>query len=730
MNPNEEQRLTAYALGELPPEERQKIEQDIQSAPEKQQYVAEIQALAHQLENELADEPPMLELTAQQRDALLQTAGEAAASRKIIRFPWRPLISIAAAAAVVALVFGGLYVSQPVYQTKVKLAKADRVKGQTMIIPAVVMEQADFEEELEMLDNMPSMEPTDAESMIASAPEVLDGSLLEVDTTAPSEELVTEFAALDIQTASSPLVMKGLHAGRSSVGRKSKMMSNRLSQRGNGLAAGVIPCRIIPAPLPESPNTESYASVEENVYRTVQEHPLSTFSIDVDTASYANIRRFLKNGSMPPKDAVRVEEMINYFNYNYAPPQNDVPFAVHIESAACPWNTEHQLVKIGLKGRELDRSSAPACNLVFLLDVSGSMQNPNKLPLVQKAMRLLVKQLTPSDRVAIVVYAGASGLVLPSTSCDEPDTIVDALDRLRAGGSTNGGDGIRLAYAEAMKNFIDDGVNRVILCTDGDFNVGVTSPDALVEMVKERAREGVFLTVLGFGMGNYKDSTLEQIANKGNGNYAYIDSFSEARKNLVEQAAGTLFTIAKDVKLQIEFNPAVFEAYRLIGYENRVLAKEDFNNDKKDAGELGAGHTVTAFYELVPKGSPTFAPPVDPLKYQPEPTAEPVREETGKPADSSEWLTVKLRWKLPDENQSTKIEIPYTGTLRPFVEAAEDFRFAAGVAAAGMLMRHDSYVNDITYDRIIEWTVNATGSDPSGYRREFIDLLRNAQALQ
>ncbi len=357
-------------------------------------------------------------------------------------------------------------------------------------------------------------------------------------------------------------------------------------------------------PSANAQGTEAYAPIVENNFESVWQQPLSTFSIDVDTASYANVRRFLNQTSMPPAEAVRIEEMLNYFHYDYAPPQDNVPFAAHTAVADCPWAPAHRLVRVALKGREIAVDKRPASNLVFLLDVSGSMQDPNKLPLVKEGLRLLVGKLDENDRVAIVVYAGASGLALPSALGSDKQKIMQAIDALVAGGSTNGASGIQLAYDTAVANFVRGGANRVILATDGDFNVGITDPDQLVALIKEKAASGIFLSVLGFGMGNLKDATLEQLADKGNGNYAYIDSLAEARKVLVEQLSGTLVTIAKDVKIQIEFNPARVQSYRLIGYENRILAKEDFNDDKKDAGEIGAGHTVTALYEVVPTGAP------------------------------------------------------------------------------------------------------------------------------
>jgi Ca-activated chloride channel family protein len=469
-------------------------------------------------------------------------------------------------------------------------------------------------------------------------------------------------------------------------------------------------------------HTETYDRIVSNAFVRVTDHPLSTFSIDVDTASYSNLRRFLNCGQLPPKGAIRIEELINYFRYDYAPPRGGAPFATHVEMAACPWNTEHRLVRIGLKGKVLHNDSRPASNLVFLLDVSGSMQPANKLPLVRKAMALLTEQLGENDRVGIVVYAAASGLVLPSTPCDQKETILAALDRLRAGGSTNGGEGIRLAYRTAVENFIPSGTNRVILCTDGDFNVGVTDQSELIRLIERNAASGVFLSVLGFGMGNYKDSTLEKLADKGNGNYAYIDDFAEARKVLVEQITGTLVTIAKDVKIQVEFNPAKVAAYRLIGYENRLLRKEDFNDDTKDAGEIGAGHTVTALYEIVPAGQEIDTPAVDPLKYQ----------EGARLADaarSDETLTLKLRYKAPDGEKSKLLVFPVADDAKSFSDASADFRFAVAVAAFAMILRDCEHKGNYTIDGVIELAGSSLGNDESPYRIEFVELARKAKRL-
>ncbi len=473
-------------------------------------------------------------------------------------------------------------------------------------------------------------------------------------------------------------------------------------------------------------NTASYDAIADNAFLTVKDNPLSTFSIDVDTASYANVRRFLNNGQLPPKGAVRIEEMLNYFSYDYPQPAGDAPFSATMEVAACPWAPEHRLVRIGLRGRDLARSERPAVNLVFLIDVSGSMSAPNRLPLVKQSLRLLVDQLRDEDRVAIAVYAGASGTVLEPTR--DKQRMRHALDRLQAGGSTNGAAGIQLAYQLAEKSFIKSGTNRVILATDGDFNVGVTNQSELIDLIEKKAKSGVFLTVLGFGMDNLKDSTLEKLADKGNGNYGYIDTLLEAKKMLVEQMNGTLFTIAKDVKIQVEFNPAQAAAYRLIGYENRVMAKEDFNDDKKDAGEIGAGHTVTALYEIVPAGA--FAPgvtqPVDELKY----SAEKSEIRNQKSEMSPELLTLKLRYKQPDGDVSAKLEFPLTDRGETWEKSSRDFRWAAAVASFGMLLRDSPHKGRTTWDSALELAHEGKAEDGTGYRAECIALLEKARAVK
>src|SRR5205814_3072116 len=434
-------------------------------------------------------------------------------------------------------------------------------------------------------------------------------------------------------------------------------------------------------------------------------------------------------GSLPPKDAVRVEEMINYFSYDYREPEGDKPFSIDLDSTACPWDPTHRLVRIGLKGREIANDKRPASNLVFLLDVSGSMMPAERLPLVKQAMRLLVEKLTEKDRVAIVIYAGGSGLALQSTTGDRKELIMRALEELKAGGSTNGAEGIELAYKVAAENFIKGGVNRVILATDGDFNIGVTNQGDLIRLIEAKAKSGVFLSVLGVGTDNLKDSTMQKLADKGNGNYAYLDSIDEARKVLVQQINGTLMTIAKDVKIQVEFNPAQVASYRLIGYEKRMLRKEDFNNDKGDAGEIGAGHTVTALYEVVPVGASTnpaaSVPPVDALKYSSN-----ERPTSAQSTTSNEMLTVKLRYKKPDADKSELVERAVTDTAGKFENAPVDLKFAAAVAEFGMILRDSEYKGNGTFAAVLEWAQEGKGSDANGYRSGFIELVRKAQALK
>ncbi len=465
-------------------------------------------------------------------------------------------------------------------------------------------------------------------------------------------------------------------------------------------------------------NTEEYDAIQENIFHDASRNPLSTFSIDVDAASYSNMRRFINNGQRPPKDAVRIEEMVNYFDYDYAQPNDEHPFNIITEISTAPWNSQHKLVHIGLQGKKIPTQNLPPSNLVFLIDVSGSMDEPNKLPLLKSSFKMLVNELRQQDYVSIVVYAGAAGLVLDPTSGAEKKKIMEALDNLEAGGSTAGGAGIQLAYAVAKEHFKAEGNNRVILATDGDFNVGESSNGGMERLIEEKRKDGVFLTVLGFGMGNYKDSKMEILSDKGNGNYAYIDNITEAQKVLVNEFGGTLFTIAKDVKLQIEFNPSKVKAYRLIGYENRMLKSEDFNNDKKDAGELGSGHTVTALYEIIPVGVEGEFLKIDELKYQTtkvDPAA----------SKSKELMTVKFRYKKPDEDVSKLIVHPLVDTQVTLNKTSDDFRWSASVAAFGMLLRESEYVKNFSYDQVVQLAQGSKGIDKEGYRIEFINMAKS-----
>ena len=470
---------------------------------------------------------------------------------------------------------------------------------------------------------------------------------------------------------------------------------------------------------PSNSNTESYATIQENGFKSVTLNPLSTFSVDVDGASYSNIRRYINGGSLPPIDAVRVEEMINYFDYNYEIPKKK-PFSINTELSYAPWNENHLLLHVGLKGKTIDMKNVPHSNIVFLLDVSGSMDSPNKLPLVKSSLKLLLEKLRPEDRVAIVVYAGNSGLVLPSTSCSNKEEILKALDNLKAGGSTAGGAGLKLAYKVAMENFINDGNNRIVLATDGDFNVGQSSNGDMLRLIENHRDQGIGISVLGFGMGNYKDDKMEIIANKGNGNYAYIDNLLEAKKVLVNEFGGTFFTIAQDVKFQLEFNPAEVEKYRLIGYENRLLNEEDFEDDTKDAGEIGAGHTVTALYEIIPKAP---AKELDQnLKYQDVKLNDYAKK-------SKDLITLKLRYKQPGTSKSKLIEKEVKAIPSLLNSTSNNFRFSAAVAGFGMLLRNSEYKGNITWDKVTLLAKLARGEDELGYRGEFIRLVNSAKLL-
>jgi Ca-activated chloride channel family protein len=487
-------------------------------------------------------------------------------------------------------------------------------------------------------------------------------------------------------------------------------------------AASAVQCISMSAPMMDQEfNTENYSAISENGFKNPMNQPLSTFSIDVDNASYSNIRRFINMGQLPPKDAVRIEEMINYFDFDYKQPIGDKPFAVSTEIATCPWNSKHNVLMVGLQGKEVEKSTIPPSNLVFLLDVSGSMNAANKLPLVKSAMRMLVDELRPQDKVSIVVYAGAAGLVLDATPGTNKKKILDALENLSAGGSTAGGEGLRLAYKVAGENLIEKGNNRIILATDGDFNVGISSDSEMEKIVSEEKQRGIFITVLGFGMGNYKDNKLEIISDKGNGNYAYIDNIQEARKIFIKEFGGTLYTIAKDVKIQIEFNPEKVKAYRLIGYENRLLNAEDFKDDKKDAGEMGSGHQVTALYEIIPIGVDTQIPEVDKLKYQ--------QQKGSNSNHNNEMATLKCRYKEPDGNNSIADSLIIKESTNKQAGPTSNFKLATGIAQFGMLLRDSEYKGNSTIDNTVELVKQGRGNDEEGYAGELIRLIESARSL-
>ncbi len=688
--------LTAFALGELTGAERTAMEQTVASSPEAQEFVAETQQLARLLKADYAAD-------AQLPSERLPNVVTMREQRRLwSSTQWG---SLAAALAIFAVI-------------AVFAVSMIRREGGTLVArgPSTV--------------NLPEKAPLPEATIEAEVPPAEQTYAYQQPSATVPEQMAEAPAAPPEVMADKPAAdMKSYgYTGAGKTKVPAAPMARMMTRNGT-LEEAEVPSR-----CRQDFNTATYDHVDENPFLPAASNPLSTFSIDVDTASYSNVRRFINTGSLPPKDAVRVEEMINYFSYDYREPEGDKPFSIDLDSTACPWDPTHRLVRIGLKGREIANDKRPASNLVFLLDVSGSMMPAERLPLVKQAMRLLVEKLTEKDRVAIVIYAGGSGLALQSTTGDRKEVIMRALEELKAGGSTNGAEGIELAYKVAMENFIKGGVNRVILATDGDFNIGVTNQGDLIRLIETKAKSGVFLSVLGVGTDNLKDSTMQKLADKGNGNYAYLDSIDEARKVLVQQMNGTLMTIAKDVKIQVEFNPARVASYRLIGYEKRMLRKEDFNNDKVDAGEIGAGHTVTALYEIVPAGTgatdpAASVPPVDPLKYQ-SPNPNSVATTYADPKRSEETLTVKLRYKKPDGDTSELTERSFTDNGSKFENAPPDLKFAAAVAEFGMILRDSAHKGNGTLGAVIEWAVEGKGRDAAGYRAGFIEMARKAQTLK
>lgn len=472
---------------------------------------------------------------------------------------------------------------------------------------------------------------------------------------------------------------------------------------------------------PQQRNAETYKEIKENSFVAVAQQPVTTFSADVDRAAYANVRRIIGYGQIPPKDAVRIEEMVNYFDYDYpAPEEGSVsPLRVSPELAPAPWNPNHLLLRIGLQAKKIDLAQAPPSNIVFLIDVSGSMDEENKLPLLKSSFKMLLGQLRPDDKIAIVTYANGTKVALPSTSVKDKEKIIKVLDNLYASGGTSGGRGIQLAYEQAQKSFIKNGNNRIILATDGDFNIGINNTTDLEKFIEKQRESGIYMSVLGFGIGNYRDDMAETIADKGNGNYAYIDNITEAKKVLVNELSGTLFAVAKDVKLQLEFNPKYVKEYKLIGYENRMLANEDFTNDKKDAGEIGAGHTVTALYELIPSDGKV----AQSLRYQ--------SQELNEKGKGNELGFLKIRYKDPKVKDAKSVEItePLVFNKKALKETSTDYRFAASVAEFGILLRDNSNKANATYDQVIELAEGAIGKDPEGYRKEFVRLVKSVKML-
>jgi len=734
--------LTAFALGELSGAEYAAMEKTVASSAEAQAFVAETQQFSRLLKSEYASADHQLP----ERSANIIRMEE---QRRLSSTQWG---SFAAALAIFAVI-GAFAVSMIQRNSGSVAQKSPNLRKERTSLPA-----ANSSTEIEAIpettiDLQPATTP--AQDLLAMQPPVPPPNQI-LGTLGITEEKrgpavsAGDRLGFDEDYGGSPRDSFRLGAGENSTptrtfGERSfgydaapnaggtLQIPNTFTAKNSATRSEVGETEQ-PSRNRQDFDTATYDHVSENPFLPAASNPLSTFSIDVDTASYSNVRRFINSGSLPPKDAVRVEEMINYFTYDYHEPEGDKPFSIDLDATACPWDSSHRLLRIGLKGRDMANENRPASNLVFLLDVSGSMSPAERLPLVKQAMRLLVEKLTEKDRVAIVIYAGGSGLALPSTNGDRKEAILRALEELKAGGSTNGAEGIELAYKVAANNFIKGGVNRVILATDGDFNIGVTNQGDLIRLIEDKAKSGVFLSVLGVGTDNLKDSTMQKLADKGNGNYAYLDSLDEARKVLVQQVNGTLMTIAKDVKLQVEFNPARVSSYRLIGYEKRMLRKEDFNNDKVDAGEIGAGHTVTALYEIVPAGAgvadPSASiPPVDPLKYQ-APNSASVATAPLDTKASQEMVTVKLRYKKPDGDRSELTERSFVDNGSKFENAAPDLKFAAAVAEFGMILRDSQYKGQGTIGAVIEWAQEGKGRDGEGYRAGFIELARKTQALR
>lgn len=777
LNLADDPQLTAYALGELSPEEAARIERQLADSLTAQAAVREIRELAGILQAGLQSEPAPA-LREQQRAAILGAAARAPAStgrrpnsqsgrshsatsaqpansatgvenpgdrREAASAPRRRWTGrLASMTTVVAvLMVGVLLVSTTDTRKGIpRPQRKDVLSGQAWVDLAFPLDESITGSP----DMFPALRSSDEFFKRRAEPlteaRVHGAGSVAVTAQARPRYLVDSSAGYRVEKS---VAITGLELKPNNPVVNLAFPAKAPSQMFPGLARADEPMQHdlrvrrqieeLGRPQNEAPGTEAYAPIAENQFVTPQSAPLSTFGVDVDTASYSNVRRFLTGGRLPPPDAVRVEELVNYFRYETpAAPVDGRPFTVAVEVGAAPWQPAHRLVRIELKGREIAASNRPASNLVFLVDVSGSMQSDNKLPLAKAGLRLLAGQMTESDTIAIVTYSDTAMLRLAATNGTNQKAIVETIDGLQAGGSTNGAGGIQLAYRAAIENFIDGGVNRVILCTDGDFNVGVTGDDELVQLIEERARTKIFFSVFGFGMGNLKDGKLEKLADKGNGHYAYIDGSREAKKVFVDELAGTLVTIAKDVKVQVEFNPARVAAYRLIGYENRALAAHDFDDDGKDAGDIGAGHSVTALYEVVPAPDAPAAAAADGLRY------EHAKGAAAGPV-ANELLAVKLRYKEPQADNSLLVEVPVADmpslAAQPAGEPASarrrlsrDFEWSAAVAAFGMVLRHSAYRGQAGLDLVLELAQGARGDDLSGRRREFIELVERAKALR
>lgn len=744
-------RLTAYALGQLDDQQRRQVELELQDDENSRRMVEEVQMLSQVLADASKQDnlPPA---STDLREAIMRRLDTdrkvepgkgpqsvpSAGSR-----PWLALV-VAICLVVVAVPVGWMMSRQNVDDESVASKSSEKRNASSSGDYA----KADWregggsgggEEQYIFTESKPADSGDGATATYtygqnaneAARPPVnyQPSSAKRLGPGVPTPDVAPAVTGLP-NNSTAPTTSPG-YDGRAPASKFNKDSEFRVT--GGGIAEGADFSDIRKSGEGEYPGSEQYDQITENRFLPVNEqHAVSTFSIDVDTASYANVRRFLTRNMLPPPNAVRIEEMVNYFSYDYPQPQGEIPFSVNMEVAECPWKPSNRLLRIGLKGLEVDRDERPASNLVFLLDTSGSMRSRDKLPLLQQAMKMLVRELHENDLITIVTYAGNAGLRLDATPGDQQDKIIEAIDSLSAGGSTHGSAGIMLAYQKAVENFIDEGTNRVILATDGDLNVGITRDDALVNLIKEKAASGVFLTVLGFGTGNLKDSKMEKLADNGNGVYAYIDGQREARKVLVDQISASLVTIAKDVKIQIEFNPAEVQSYRLIGYENRLLAREDFDDDTKDAGEIGAGHTVTALYELVPAGADVKEERGGgKLKYQKTEAPDPKKpEDLTDAATSGEMLTLWLRYKQPDGDKSRRLEFTLKDGGQKFNRASQDYQFAAAVASFGMMLRGSEHQGSMSYSAIEEIASSAVGKDPKGYRMEFVDLVRKASQLQ